>query len=199
MSKQEFLIQLRNGLNGLPPQEIDERVTFYGEMIDDRMEEGLSEEEAVGGIGTVDGIVSQILAEIPLAKCIKEKIAPKRSLGAVEIVLLILGSPIWLSLLIAFASVVLSVYISLWSVVISLWVVFGSVIICGISGILIGVLFAVAGHGVTCLAYIGVSLVCIGLAIYLFYGCKAITKGVILLLKNFLLWIKRSFIKKEEM
>ena len=195
MSKQDFLLQLRNGLNGLPPQEIDERVTFYGEMIDDRMEEGLSEEEAVRGIGSVEEIVFQILAEIPLTKCIKEKIRPKRSLGAVEIVLLVLGSPIWLSLLIAFASVVFSVYISLWSVIIALWAVFGAVIVCGVSGIAVGILFAVAGYGTTCLAYIGASIVSIGLAIFLFFGCKEATKGLIVLLKNFLLWLKRKFIK----
>ena len=45
MRKQEFLAQLRKALSGLPQDEIEERLTFYGEMIDDRMEEGLSEEE----------------------------------------------------------------------------------------------------------------------------------------------------------
>ena len=193
MSKQEFLVQLRNGLNGLPAQEIEERVTFYSEMIDDRMEEGLSEEEAVEGIGSVESVISQILSEIPLTKCIKEKITPKRKLGAAEIALLMILSPIWFSLLIVLVSVAFSVYISLWAVVISLWVAFGSVIICGISGILVGVLFAVSGHGVICLAYIGASLVCIGFAIYLFYGCKAITKENILMMKNLLLWIKKKF------
>ena len=46
MNKQEFLNQLRSGLNGLPHEEIEERVMFYSEMIDDRVEEGLSEEDA---------------------------------------------------------------------------------------------------------------------------------------------------------
>ena len=47
MNKQEFLSQLRKGLAGLPQNDIEERLAFYGEMIDDRIEEGLSEEEAV--------------------------------------------------------------------------------------------------------------------------------------------------------
>lgn len=47
MNKQEFLVKLRKGLSGLPKEDIEERLTFYSEMIDDRMEEGLSEEEAV--------------------------------------------------------------------------------------------------------------------------------------------------------
>ena len=58
MNKQEFVERLRKGLSGLPQDDIEERLTFYSEMIDDRMEEGLSEEEAVGEIGSVDDAVT---------------------------------------------------------------------------------------------------------------------------------------------
>ena len=47
MGKDAFLAQLRKGLAGLPQKDIEERLTFYSEMIDDRMEEGLSEEEVI--------------------------------------------------------------------------------------------------------------------------------------------------------
>ena len=47
MNKQEFLVQLRNALSGLPKDDIEERIEFYSEMIEDRIEEGLSEEEAI--------------------------------------------------------------------------------------------------------------------------------------------------------
>ena len=33
MNKQEFLAQLRKELTGLPKDDIDERLTFYSEMI----------------------------------------------------------------------------------------------------------------------------------------------------------------------
>ena len=58
MLKTEFLEQLRAGLAGLPQEDIDGRVAFYSEMIDDRMEEGLSEEEAVAGAGKISDIVT---------------------------------------------------------------------------------------------------------------------------------------------
>ena len=93
MSKQEFLAQLRKGLSGLPQDDIEERLTFYGEMIEDRKEEGLSEEEAVSAVGNVDEIVEQVVAEVPLVKIAKERIKSKRRLSAGEIVLLALGSP----------------------------------------------------------------------------------------------------------
>ena len=34
MNKQEFLAALREGLRGLPPADIEERIAFYDEMID---------------------------------------------------------------------------------------------------------------------------------------------------------------------
>ena len=126
MSKQEFLMQLRKGLSGLPQEDIEERLTFYSEMIDDRMEEGFSEGEAVAAVGSAQEIAAQVVAEIPFAKIAKERIKSKRRLSASEIVLLALGSPIWLSLGIAVFAVILSIYVLLWAVMISLWSVFVS-------------------------------------------------------------------------
>ena len=110
MLKQDFLSALREGLKGLPEKDIEERITFYGEMIDDRIEEGLSEEEAVNEIGTVDAVVQQIVAETPLTRIVGEKIKPKRKMRAWEIVLIVLGFPIWFSLLAAAGAVLRSGY-----------------------------------------------------------------------------------------
>ena len=88
MRKQEFIDRLRENLSGLPTAETEERLDFYEEMIEDRMEEGISEEEAVAAIGSPDKIAAQIIEEIPLKKIVKEKIKPKRKLKAWEIVLL---------------------------------------------------------------------------------------------------------------
>ena len=64
MNKQEFLAQLRNALSGLPKDDIEERIEFYSEMIEDRIEEGLSEEEAIAAVGTVEEIAGQVIAEV---------------------------------------------------------------------------------------------------------------------------------------
>ena len=63
MNKQEFLEKLERGIADLPREDAAERLTFYSEMIDDRMEEGLSEEDAVAGIGSPGAIALLILAE----------------------------------------------------------------------------------------------------------------------------------------
>jgi len=198
MTKQEFLSKLRSGLVGLPQNEVEERFEFYREMIDDRMEEGISEEEAISDIGDVDEVISRIISEIPLTKIVKEKITPNKKFKAWEIVLLILGSPIWLSLIIAAIAVVLAVYISLWSVIISLWAAFGSVVGCAFGGILSGAFFVINGNIIKGIALIGAGITLLGLSILFFYGCKAATDGIIKLTKVIALKIKNCFVKKEE-
>ena len=198
MNKQEFLARLRYGLAGLPQEDIEERITFYSEIIDDRMEEGLSEDVAVSEIGSVDEIVSQVVEDIPIARLVKEKITPKKRIKAWEIVLLVLGSPIWLSLAIAVFAVIFSLYVIFWSIVISLWAVFASFIGGAIGGIAAGIVFACTGHNLSGIAIIGAGIVCAGLSIFMFYVCKAATKGILIFSKKFLIWIKNFFVNKEE-
>jgi len=198
MLKQEFLEQLRKELSGLPRNDIEERLTFYNEMIEDRMEEGLSEEDAVSAAGTVDEIAAQTVADIPLAKIAKERIRPKRRLKAWEIILLALGSPIWLSLGIAAAAVILSLYVSSWAVIISLWAVFASLAACSAGGVLACAVFAIGGNGAAGIAMLAAGIVCAGLSVFMFFGCRAAAKGVLILTKKIAVWIKNCFIKKEE-
>lgn len=198
MDKQAFLTALRSGLSGLPQDDIEERLTFYGEMIDDRMEEGLSEEEAVAAIGEVSEIVRQAVADTPLAKIAKERIRPKRRLKTWEIVLLALGSPIWLSLAVAAAAVLFAVIVSLWSVILSLWAVFASLAVSAVATVPTGAFFAMGGHGAAGLAMLSAGLVCAGLTILLFFGCMGAMKGILRLTKKITLWTKDRFIKKED-
>lgn len=197
MNKQEFLECLRKGLSGLPQEDIEERLTFYSEMIDDRTEEGLSESEAISAIGTVDAIITQILADTPLTKLVKERVKPNRILKVWEIVLLVLGSPIWLSLLIAAFSIILAVYIVIWSVVVTLWSVEASFAACSLGGIVSAAIFAFQGNGLTGLAMLSAGIICAGLSVFMFYGCKAATKGILLLTKKMALGIKTLFVGKE--
>jgi len=195
MNKQAFLDRLRRGLAGLPQDDMEERIAFYSEMIDDRIEEGFSEEEAVNGIGSVDAIISQIIADVPLTKLVRTKITPKDKLNPWATVLLILGSPLWLSLLIAAFAVILSVYVSLWAVIVSLWAVFGSVAACAFGGIVCGSVFASGGNHLPGIAMIGGGIICAGLSIFLFFGCKIMSTNTLLLSKKITLGIKNRFLK----
>ena len=194
MRKQEFLDKLRKKLKGLPAQDIEDRLNFYSEMIDDRTDEGYTEEEAVSQIGSVNEISEQILAEIPSEKIAKEKNKRKKKLGFGVIALLAIGSPIWISLMIAAFAIVFCLFASLWAVILSLWAVFGAFIGCSFGGMFTGILFICIGNGVAGLALIGTSLVCIGLTIFWFFGCKTATKVMAFLTKKTAIGIKKCFI-----
>ena len=196
MNKLDFILALHGRLENLPQEDVEERLHFYMEMIEDRMEEGLSEEDAVAELGTVEEISAQIIADIPLAKLVKERVKLKTRLHTGEILLLVLGFPVWLPLLISAAAVVLSLYISLWAVLISLWAVLVSVTACAVGCVLAGAVLGFV-RGPIGAAVIGAGLVCAGLAIFLFFGCKMATKGTLVMTKKVVLRMKHSFAGKE--
>ena len=198
MRKQEFLDELKNGLNGLPQEDIAERLSFYGEMIDDRMEEGLTEENAVAAIGTVDDVVNEILAETPLSKIVREKIKPKRRMKAWEIVLLVLGFPLWFPLSIVAFVLILVFYIVLWVLVICLWVIEIAFWVCVLAGLAAGVLYMARGYIGTGIMLFGAGLFLAGLSIFLFFGCKGATVGTAKFAKKIVHGIKRLFVGKEK-
>lgn len=186
MRKQEFLGNLRSRLSGLPETEMEERLNFYSEMIDDRMEDGLSEEEAVAAVE----ISEQIVADT-------RKTTLRRQLKGWEITLLVLGCPVWLSLGIAAIAVVLSVYAAFWAVILSLWAVFGAMVAVSAGSVISGIGMITGDSSLAGIALVGAGIVCAGLSIFAFYGCKAATKGTVVLTKKIALGIKKCLAGKE--
>ena len=181
MDKFDFITALRAKLWSIPEEDRQRSVDYYSEMIDDRIEDGLSEEAAVAAIGDLDEIVKNILAETPVAEPAKQAVKQKRKLSWWEIVLLVLGFPVWGSLLIAAAAVVFSVWIGLWSVVISLY---ATAVALGASaiGCILGSFFMIGSMGEAMVAW-GAALLCAGLAILLFMLGNLAAKGMVALTK----------------
>ncbi len=188
MTKQEFLKLLKRKLSGLPKQEADERINFYAEMIDDRIEEGRTEEEAVLDIGSIDEITAQILKDVSLSQRVKRKMKLNRKLKGWEITLIALGSPIWFSLLIA---LIISFFAIAGALFLSLWAVSLSLAVCGVASIIITILFVATGYVVSGGLVLSAGLVCAGLAILLFFACKNTTKW-------FGAFCKKYFVKRRK-
>ena len=47
MKKQEFIEEIKLRMEGLPEEEVNRSIDYYSEMIEDRIEDGMEEEEAV--------------------------------------------------------------------------------------------------------------------------------------------------------
>ena len=190
MNKYEFLAQLRNHLQIISEADARASVDYYAEMIDDRMEDGLSEEEAVAAVGDVKQIARNILAETPA-----EQVTP-RKISVWVVVLLVLGAPVWLSLLITAASVVFSVWVSLWSVVISLYAVVAALGASSLGCLAAGFIWARIPGAL--LVGLGGAMVCAGLTIGFSFLGNLAAKGMIALTK--LIWkgTVRCFNRKEQ-
>lgn len=63
MSKEAFLKELAALINDVPKKEFDEIMNYYQETIDDRLEEGMSEEEAIATLESAVTIAKQIHGE----------------------------------------------------------------------------------------------------------------------------------------
>lgn len=197
MTKQEFLSELRARLASLPAKDIEEHLDYYCEMIDDRIEEGLSEEDAVAAVGTVPDVAAQILAEEPIEEEAPKKRKARRKMRGWEITLLVLGSPIWLSLLIAAFSVLFSLIVSAWAVAVSLWSVFFALAGSAVGFVIGGIGLMITGHGVTGVAVFAGGLVTAGLSIFAFFGCRALTKEMALATKKTIIGIKKCVAGRE--
>ncbi len=199
MRKDEFLGLLRKELSGLPDEDIQKSLEYYGEMISDRMEDGIDEEAAVEAVGKPSDAAESILSEISLPKLIKKKITPKRSLRAWEIVFLIIGSPLWLTILIVAAVIVLSVYIVIWSLVLVMYAVtlaLAAGLLAGLASVVFPFFGDFGSEIIPDIAQLGIGAFCGGLAILMFFASNYSARMAAVLGKKILLGIKRCFIGK---
>lgn len=63
MTRAQFLNNLYRRLGGLSREQAEQHLTYYAEMLADRMEEGMTEEEAVASMEDVDTIAQRILQD----------------------------------------------------------------------------------------------------------------------------------------
>ncbi|MBR6783361.1 MAG: DUF1700 domain-containing protein, partial [Clostridia bacterium] len=73
MTKREFLEAIRKGISTLSTDDINKSIRYYSEMIDDRIEDGVSEEEAVAAMGNPDDVIAEILSETPSVPTVAEQ------------------------------------------------------------------------------------------------------------------------------
>ena len=175
MNKTEFIDELYHLLNSLSKAERLQHLDYYEEMIADQMEDGLTEEEAVAALGSPADIAAQILGEIPPK--------PSRRFPLWAIVLIVLGSPLWLSLFLAVAAVlvaviavVAAVYISLWAAIAAFYAADLAMLLGFLAGIAGGVFYLTQGISIPAVLFFGGGLVCAGATVLLFFLCNLLSR-----------------------
>lgn len=112
MNKAKFTRELERNLKILGSEERRKFITYYDEIIEDYIENGLCEEDAILKIGAPKSIADEILGGQDAVIIGKPSSARK----VLNISLLILGFPLWGSLLLALILCILSAYIVIWCV-----------------------------------------------------------------------------------
>lgn len=110
MTKQEFIALLTQALKEESYETVVQSVSYYEEMIDDLMENGYSEKEAIGKLGKLEDIVAQIKESDEII----EMKPIQKSHSIVLIIALVLTFPLWGSLLATFLILLLCAYICIW-------------------------------------------------------------------------------------
>lgn len=170
MTKTEYLKKLRRALRQVKAEERSKSLAYFGEVIDDRMEDGISEQDAIDELESVEAAAERIIAE---AKA-QGQIKPRRSLW--EIVLIVLGFPLWFPLVLTIAVVVLTVYGLVWIIIAVIFIVSAALAVSGVAGV-IGLFMLLSSNTAAAFAVFGLGLACAGLGVAVFIPALYIAKA----------------------
>jgi len=170
MTKNEYLKKLKRELRPIRRAEREKSLAYFGEVIDDRMEDGICEEDAVAGLESISDAADRIILEA------KEQGQLKEKLSVWEIVLIVLGFPLWFPFLLTVAIVVFTMYSLVWILIGVLFITSTALGVAGIAGLFYLFLF-ISSSAVTAFACFGIGLVCAGIGVALFIPALYFARG----------------------
>ncbi len=196
MNKQEYLAQLRAALACLPEGEIEESVAFYTEMIDDRVADGLTEEEATAQLDDPKAAARAIIADLPVVP--RTVVRTKQRNRVLYWTLVILGSPLWLTLLLAAGMLVLAGLLTIWCLILGLWLLAAGLLAGGPLGIGVCLWALAVGQPAYGVFELGSGLLCFGLGLFCLHGAVAASKTLMQVSRQWIAKAKAPFVKVKE-
>jgi len=190
MNKYQFLSAVREGLDGMSSREIDESLAYYREMIEDRVEEGLSEEDAVKALGPVEKVIADIKNGTDGSES-REKVTPvlnseaeKEENGECTIIdaAKTIGRVFW---------IITEVFA--WIVLVSVMITGISVGVAAVGSLLGGIVYIFTDGFAGGMLLIGGGIACAGIGIITVAGIAAAMRGM-----NKLSGLIMGFLRKKE-
>lgn len=218
MTKTVFLEKVRSGISSLSENDIKRWIDYYSEMIDDRIEDGISEEDAVAAMGSVDDVISHILRDEnaeptninnaepnkkdknlfdTIKDFINRHVTDENRIWVILVV--VLAVPIWVPVLTSLFGAIVSVVVSLFSVVVGIYA--GAVALvaafvgCVVKGIAVLSVGALLGSA---MMYFGIGFICLGIGILMFLLANLCARLIIKGIKFVCSYVKSKIQKKEE-
>lgn len=162
MTEKEYLKELKRNLSALKRSDRNSLIEFYKEMIEDKIENGKTEREAIAELEPADAVAKRTLAEYGIDE---EELNKRKKINGMTLALVIIGSPLWISLAIAALAVVLAVAISILAIIIS--------IASACIGVTLSSPFFLVMGIITVFSDVGTGLIAIG------YGLSAAALGIL--------------------
>lgn len=188
MTKQEFMQLLEQQIKLLPLSERSRLINYYNEALEDRMEEGMSEEEAVASLDGLDELSLNLFDEI---EDVAERKTEVRSIPApLKWFIVFITSPLWIMFPFVLAMLLLVCGLLL-LILLMLGVCFVIVSICGVF-ILPKVLMRNIPSAIVLLGTIVLS---VGLAPWCWFGYKAWIGKFLQCVKTMPQWYKKQWQK----
>ncbi len=162
MTEKEYLKELKRNLSALKRSDRNSLIEFYKEMIEDKIENGKTEREAIAELEPADVVAKRTLAEYGIDE---EELSKRKKISGTTLALVIIGSPLWIPLAIAALAIVLAVAISILAVIIS--------IASACIGVTLSSPFFLVMGIITAFSDVGTGLIAIG------YGLSAAALGIL--------------------
>ncbi len=189
MGKDEFLKQLRSALCRVTGEERKRCLAYYGEVLSDKMESGMSETEAVNSLEPIEVIAERLTADAAE----RGQLRPKRS--ALSITLIIVGAPLWFPLLVTAYAVMVSLMAAAWAVIVTLVAVELAFFASSVAA-LVATVLPIEGKPDT-LVLFAAALILMGLALLLLKPLCALIKLAAGQTAKPFVWLWRKIFKKD--
>ncbi|MDD5799281.1 MAG: hypothetical protein PUD09_01325 [Coriobacteriales bacterium] len=197
MTRDEWLTQLCAKLldQGISKKDVQEAQEFYAEALDDRMEDGMTEAEAVADLGDVRDACDSVVESLPPVRRAVAGVRQSRERTVLVIVLLILGAVAWVPLAAGLALLAVAVYAAIWCVIAALWAVDITLLLMGGVGIAALVEGLTTGVTLTGVYSCGVGLVLCGAGIALMPVMAMCSVQLARLTGKYARWLKHFFVR----
>lgn len=168
MNKTEFLNDLKCKLNFLSEEEREKTLNYYSEIIDDRIESGLSEEEAISQMESTRTIAEKLMPENSTQKTTSEKVFDfintlfTKHGYLIVLAIVIFSFPLWSPFVVGILTFVGIIFLILFGLI-TLGAI-GSVIALGIA------ISFITQSLLSALSAMGVSMFCAGFTILITIG-----------------------------
>ncbi len=196
MNRDEYMRQMRHHLRRLPKEDHDRAIEYFEEYFE---EAGPSQEQqAVEDLGSPEAAADQIIRDLAMENAARPNVSVKRGMSAVWVgVLAVFAAPIGLPLAFAAVAVLLSLVLVVLCILFAIFITAVSLAASSVP-LLIGSVWLLFTSPVNGLANIGLSLITVGIGIWVIKGCIWLCRWFLNLITRLFGRIARREVKHEK-